>query len=209
MKKAVVVDFDLTLVKVNSFELFYKELAKYTLKKRRLGLLAFLVYQIIQRKSRLISHARLKRNTLLYLDNIDIEAFITSFTNLLMKFLAVDVVGTIDYYRNKGYGIFLSTAAPQLYIDSFLDKSKLVFDGVICSTKPEKGKEWKENLNENKKVMTIATLKKNDYCLSVLITDHRDDLPLLKIPKERNIVVRPTDKTIKKLKDEEIDYVLI
>ena len=206
MKKAVIVDFDLTLVKVNSFELFYKELAKYFIQSLHINYFVFLLYLILLRKTRLITHATLKKKTLFFIENVDINSFISIFIEKLSTFLDYDVVDYIHKYRCEGYVCYLCTAAPEMYIIPFLKNTKLEFDEVICSAQPQKDLEWKENLGNAKKESTMKALKKRGETLAVLLTDHRDDMPLLKIRKEKNILIHPSIHTIEEVEKEHIEY---
>lgn len=209
MKKAVVVDFDLTLVSVNSFELFYKHLAIYSLGSFRLFLFAFLAYHIALRKLRLITHAGLKVRTLLFLGNKKLDDFMPRFVALLQTRVSMDVVKQYEAYRQKGYSVCLCTAAPLLYIEPFLASSGLKFDDVVCSPQPVIGNVWEENLNERKKVTTMELMERRGEELAVFMTDHMDDLPLLLVTKEKNILVRPTAHSLDAIKSAGVQYELM
>lgn len=209
MKKAVVVDFDKTLVKVNSFELFYKELVRLSIRKYDLTLLLFLVFELVIRKARLITHAELKRRLLLFLNRKNLSNFIGEFVDTLYKTVENRVLEVSLEYKKKGYRIYLSTAAPELYVIPFLSKLKFEFDEVICSPIPNSSIEWKENLNENKKQNTLSLLASQGDELAVILTDHKDDLPLLRINKEKNILVHPNESSLQAVKLENIPYELL
>ena len=69
--------------------------------------------------------------------------------------------------------------------------------------------EWQENLNENKKQNTVSYLVRKGYELAVLITDHKDDLPLLRVKKEKNILVNPNEDSLQAIKLEQLPYELL
>ena len=209
MKKAVVVDFDKTLVNVNSFELFYKEMVRFSIRKYDLPLLWFLTYEIGIRKARIITHAELKRRLLVFINDKDLSRFLNEFVRTLCEHVNNDVLSISQKYKEEGYRIYLSTAAPELYVLPFLSKLKFAFDEVICSPMPIPNVEWQENLNENKKQNTVSCLVRKGDELAVLITDHKDDLPLLRIKKEKNILVNPNKDSLQVIKLEQIPYELL
>lgn len=199
MSKAVVVDFDLTLVKVNSFELFYKKLFVYGVTNLKVKLIAFLVFQIILRKTKLISHSELKRSVLIFLKNRDYKSFVDNFAIELNTKISDSVLSCITTYKNSGYNIYLCTAAPSLYISPFIRFCKFIFDGVISTPFPQKNGGWVENIRECKRNSILSLLEKKGDMLSIVITDHKDDIPLLQIDKEKNILVNPDKETLLEL----------
>lgn len=209
MKKAVIVDFDLTLVKVNSFEMFYKEQVLYSLREMRLIRFLFFLVNIVLRKVKIISHSELKKRVLGYLYTEDNSQFMSSFIKKLDSCIALDVLALCEDFKSKGFSVYLCTAAPSIYILPFLKSIPFKFDDVVCTPNYTRGANWTENLNVHKKESVESLLlQKNEY-LSVLITDHRDDLPLLKLQKNRNILVRPSKKTLNALEKENVKFELI
>lgn len=208
-RKAVVVDFDLTLIKVNSFELFYKELAIYVLRTYQLNTLTFLIWQIILRKIRFISHAELKKRLLEFLERHSMEDFILEFVRKLSTLVNHEVVDFYEKYRLEGYSICLCTAAPALYIEPFLAITGLRFDAAIYSPKPLLNQKWEENLSEKKKENTLSLMKERGEILAVLLTDHYDDLPLLLVKKEKNILVNPTMYSLETINAAGVKYDLL
>lgn len=196
MQKAIVVDFDGTLLMKNSFEEFYRQLAIYALSRGRLKLLSALCFGIVRRKLRLISHAELKRITLLRIVNEDISSFIESFAKRMQRWIDSRVVKELNDYVEKGYYAFLSTAAPLLYVQPIVDKTNLDIGEVLATGFPGND-DWRENCREEKARRTLERIQTHSQELAVLMTDHLDDLPLLKIPKERNVLVNPTEATIR------------
>lgn len=209
MQKAVIVDFDGTLVKINSFEKFFKQLFKYWIMNLKIGYSLYLLFLILIRKMKLIEHAELKKRTLQYVQNKDIKIFIEQFSKKLISDVNANVVEIIQNYRNEGYAIHLCTAAPKLYIEKFTSYFSFKFDEIVCTDSPTEEMDWKENLGEHKLYSTNILLHKRSEKLMVLLTDSYDDIPLLKIHKLKNIIVNPSEKTIKLLKKENIPFELI
>lgn len=209
MKKAIIVDFDLTFVNINSFEFFYKELISYTIKERYYKCIVKLLWLIIIRKLRIISHADLKRYTLNLCYSISYDHLISLFIEKLKTHINKKVLLLCEEYQRNNYSIYLCTAAPELYIKPFLQILNFRFNDFICTTKPIEGIAWKENISENKKQSIMKLLHDRSEILAILITDHYDDLPLLKIKKEKNILVNPTQKTIQLSKKNNIKFSIL
>lgn len=209
MKKAVIVDFDLTFVTVNSFEMFYKMQVLYSLSNLMLTRFLFFLWNILLRKAKIISHSELKKRVLAYLTTKDNSQFMSSFIEKLDSCIALDVLALCEDFKSKGYSVYLCTAAPSIYILPFLNSISFNFDDVVCTPNYIKGSNWTENLNvHKKKSVENLLLQKHEY-LSVLITDHRDDLPLLILQKDQNILVRPSKKTLNTMEQENVKYELI
>lgn len=205
MQKAIVVDFDGTLLMKNSFEEFYRQLAIYALSRGRLKLLGALCFGIVRRKLRLISHAELKRITLLRLVTEDISSFIESFAKRMQRWIDSRVVKELNDYVVKGYYAFLSTAAPLLYVQPIVDKANIDIGEILATGCPDNDN-WRENCREEKARRTLERIQTLRQGLAVLMTDHLDDLPLLKIPKERNVLVNPTEATLRAVSMHGIPY---
>ncbi len=209
MKKAVIVDFDGTFVSINSFEYFYKELTKCAIKTGNIALFAFLLYQITLRKLRLIEHCELKKRTLHYFFNSNLLYFIPDFVGKLRHYVNDSVFSLCRDYKSNGYAVHLCTAAPELYVKPFVDSFDVKFDDVICTPNPSDMLNWKENLLERKKETTLELLSKRDEVLSILITDHHNDLPLLLLEKEKNLLINPSSKTISVLEESNVSFEIL
>lgn len=202
MKNAIVVDLDGTLLKINTFVHYIKFVCKKALRRGNVIIVGRIVLLVILRKVRLISsHEKLKKKILTcsigYFDDNEMEEL----AFLLYEYENCEVVSIIEQYRNKGYLTVLSTAAPSIYAEIIGRHYK--FD-YVCSTKLPKGKYWQENVNEQKKLNTLKLLKDNSLVLSVFITDHYDDLPLLLVEKETNYIVNPSEKSKRIIKENRI-----
>ena len=206
MRKAVIVDFDGTFVSINSFEFFYKELAICALKEKNIYLFAFLFKQILLRKLRIIKHCELKKRTLHYFFENKLDAFVPTFVNKLHSYVNERVLSVCKDYKQNGYAVHLCTAAPELYVKPFFDSFEVKFDDVICTPNPHEDYDWKENLLDRKKETTMELLSQRDELLSVLITDHHNDLPLLSVSKEKNLLINPSAKTVSILKKNQIPF---
>ena len=194
MKGAVVVDFDGTLITKNSFEEFYKFLGAWALLHFDIPLMVFLVWQILFRKSKRISHEELKRRLLSRICNYpNVNHIVSVFIKRLSGFVDMKVLALVKDYVRMGYIPVLSSAAPALYVMPFTRCYHDFFVHVLATENPT-GDGWKENIGEAKAARTMAKLRDLGLNLAVLITDSSDDLPLLRIGKEKNWLVRPSER---------------
>lgn len=207
MKQTVVVDLDGTLFCTNTFKHYIVYVSKMALMKLDVFLVLKLFLFVFLRKCRLItSHEQLKKkilkNTIKYSDEVSMRKFVDK----LMQFENKQVISMIERYRAKGYCTILSTAAPDCYAK--IVAYNYAFE-KCCSTNMNVNSEWRENVQEKKKENTLSCLSSINGVLSVMITDHYDDVPLLAMPKECNYVFSPTQKTKKKLEEMHIRYTII
>lgn len=194
MRKAVVVDLDGTLISINTFKVYIEYACKVAFRNGRLDICVLLIWNVLLRKSRLISHEVMKYHILRATNGLMTRKRLEILVDRLLLSISQDVINLCYRYREKGYFILLSTAAPESY--ATLISEKLSLDGVCATAIPKRRTGWKENVRNIKCENTISYLKNRDLSLDILITDHYDDLPLLDIHKERNILVRPSKKTI-------------
>lgn len=203
---AVVVDFDGTLVSANSFEAFLKWVLSMAIKEFFLWTLFNLLIVIIYRKLRLISHKELKRRTMLLYEQSKLPNRLDKFIGVLVRYVNGDVIKLVSDYRERGHFVVVSTAAPRFYVERLFDRISFHADELIATEFPVDDK-WVENIREVKKEQTLKVLGDKDMRLSVLITDHYDDFPLLQFYKDLNILVSPSQKTKAMLNHNGVEYI--
>lgn len=207
MRKTVIVDLDGTLFNTNTFVHYIIFVGKCALKKLDILTVCSLFLFVTLRKVRIIStHELMKYYVLKCSLKYAQPEKMQKLVDKLIKFENTTVVELMNNYRLKGYSMMLSTAAPVAYAQ--IVASRYGFD-CFCASEMPSLKDWKENVNEQKKENTMNVLKKTNGELSVLLTDHYDDIPLLSIPKEENYLVNPKPKTEQKLKEKNITYRLL
>jgi len=205
MRKAVIVDFDGTLVDVNSFEEFCKRLFRHWLTGAGIPQAMYLAYLAAIRKMRLIEHAEMKRRVLLYAKERNAGQFAKRFAAHLCAKVNTKVVEIIQGYRNNGYAVLLCTAAPELYMEEFASVFNFGFDDMVCTETPCKDRVWRENSGIHKLETTRQVLQKRHEELAVLLTDSLDDMPLLCVEKEKNYWVNRSEHTAGRLEDAGIE----
>lgn len=207
MRKAVVVDLDGTLVDINTFKAYIEYNFKVALRKGRIDVCARLFLNVLLRKIRWISHDVMKYHILCATNGLMTRKKLDILVDKLLLSLNQDVINLCFRYMREGYYVLLSTAAPENYASILSERLSL--DGVCATAIPNKKQEWNENVKSIKCENTISYLKDKGLSLDILITDHYDDLPLLNIHKERNILVRPYNKTIEHLNNKGIPYEIL
>lgn len=198
MRKALAIDLDGTLLSTNTFRDYLSYCGSAALHHFRFGICLSILWWVILRKLRLISHSRMKE---VLLDRT--AAFMTqqgrldNFVEKEMTYLDTRVQQIMEPYRNRGYLLILSTAAPAFYAHSI---AEFLHIDLCCGTPlPSEvviGK-WQECVGEHKVVALTRLLQVHKAELDVVITDHSDDLPLLNYNTSgRNIVVGASPKAL-------------
>lgn len=209
MKRAAVIDLDQTLLSVNTFKHYIMFVAKEALRVCRLDIVILLTWWVMLRKIRCITHEMMKLHILNCSEQFMNLSRLEIFVNEIIAFLNNNVYDTVEKYRQFGYYICLSSAAPISYVS--LIAKHFHFDGYLGTLMPSntEHKEWKENVRDEKCRNTQIYLREHNAEIDILMTDHYDDLPLLKVPKTQNIIVSPTEKTIRRLQKCGIVYDLL
>jgi len=208
MRKGIVIDLDGSLIKTNTFQKYIVFVTKKVIRVFRFDIAIALFYWVALRKCRCITHEKMKyhvlRRTLFFMNSSRLEKFV----DWLMSDINICVKNVLEVKRAQGYYICLSTAAPESYVRIISDR--LGFEGFCASSIPvNRGEVWYENVREMKKNNTLNFLKERDIKMSILITDHYDDLPLLYERKEYNYLVNPSLKTLKSCRAAGIKFELL
>lgn len=207
MNKAIVIDLDGTLLKTNTFISFLFFICCQALKRGDVICIGRLFVMVFLRKVRLISsHEIFKKHVLLisrrYLDGYRMEKM----TLKLCRYENKNVTSILKKFKAMGYSTVLSSAAPSVYAEVI---GRIYHFDFVCATELPYDKNWRENVNDQKKKNTLALLKKNSLILNVFVTDHYDDLPLLLIDKDENYVVNPTEKTKRIIEENHVKCIYI
>lgn len=179
MKPAIIIDLDGTLLRTNTFSDYILYSCCQSLRSFRLDLVFLLLLFSFLRKLRIITHARMKylilRHTTTFMQQHDrLQSFVTkelSHENPI-------VVSRLHHYASQSYLTVLATAAPSLYAD--LIATHYHFDHCLATppaTIPYS--QWHENKQQEKLHNVQKTLTSANAEISVVITDHSDDQPLL------------------------------
>lgn len=209
MQKTVVVDLDGTLLAINTFKSYIGFVGKLACQKGRLDIAFILTFWVGLRKCRWITHERMKYHILKCSEHFMNKNRLDRFVDTIMPFLNKKVYENALAYRRQDYWLCLSTAAPVNYAS--LIAQRLSLDSVCATPIPSRTglKTWKENVKEVKCKNTLQHLSLHALQLNVLMTDHYDDMPLLMVPKEVNLLVHPSSKTLDMANQHHIIYTII
>ncbi len=210
-KQAIVIDFDGTFIKINSFELFVKYILLYSVTHFNLRIFIFLFIEVLKRKLRLESHKEMKKNILYFLDKKIDKKILSIFIIKLKNSVNNKVLEILKKKKEEGFIIILSSAAPEFYLNLFIQHFTHLFDFSLSTPTPKSYRDlsWFENIGITKCEHTIKLLQKNNLNFSIFMTDHYDDIPLLEIEKFKNIIVNPSEHTINKLQERNINYYIL
>lgn len=198
-KGCVVVDLDNTLLRCNSTKKLSFFLVGKLIAGWRFNDLGQVGFALIKRKLGLIPHRILKHTILksarknFSADDIDL------FAQKLIGELNETVCGIISDYTDCR--VLIATAATDMFMQAFVKKLPFKAD-FSASAYTDDAEKYVDNLGRQKLKSVEEYLNEKDCVLTTFITDHRDDLPLLKHNKGRNFLVKPSKKTLKVLRKE-------
>ncbi len=188
-KKVLIVDLDGTLYSINTFHYFIKYLVRFSIVTINILLLLRLVKAMILRVLGVIEHSKMKFIILKAIQNnqkINYNAFVDSIVNYKNQ---------LPQLENSSFDIkVLATAAPSCYA-TIIAKNE-GFTSCLATNFTETSYHQNfENVREVKKQNVLGYLKtKGVLDVHTIITDHYDDLPLIKISKQV-ILVNPNKET--------------
>ena len=204
MTPAIVIDLDETLVTVNTFHHFMKFTAFSVAKRLHLFALLRIGVAAMLRAVRVSPHSAMKHTVMkiatLYLSKAQLLHFavtISSFSNPTVALLINDA-------HCRHAKVILASAAPALYASIIASLSGC--DHCIATEMPKQMK-LLECRNEQKRSRVCAYLDNENLALEAVVTDHYDDIPLIKeclLRGGKAILVAPDKRTTDKLKQQGI-----
>ncbi len=191
----LIVDLDGTLIRGNTFHWFIKFAFLYYLKRFSFKSILILIL-VWLRIMRVISHSILKYYILLTTNGFPKKS-LREFSKIVIKQINPIV---LNHFSNYNGIRCLSTAAPENYA-AFIGRL-LKFDFVLATNSNDlRRRKWVENIGENKKISLLSHIEENNlsFNLDTLITDHFDDIPLMRI-FDKVILINPSEDTIQRIK---------
>jgi len=200
-KTIIVIDLDGTFVNVNTFHKWMKFVFFEALKKFHFISVIQILKIVFLRYLKYIDHSEMKYSILKISENITSEKQIITFVRSLNTYVNHTILKTM---KDELSITILATAAPILYAQTI--KEIYQFDYVIATGNTDEI-EWKENIREEKKTNLISLLEKYSLGnqISILYTDHHDDLPLMKF-SDLTYLVNASNETIKLTLDANIKF---
>lgn len=189
-----VVDLDGTYIKGNTLKIYLKCGIRYFIENNKYRDLCKVLVGVGKRKLRLLTHLEMKNIIMrtLYPYNENLTGI---FVNYVTGRINSKVNSFIDGRKAQGHCILLATAAPDLYVQA-------IWDGFFVAT--VYCVESQGCLAECRGIEKLKRVRKwladNNCKLDTIITDHKDDFPLLEANRNgTNILVNPSQTTIRYL----------
>lgn len=198
--KVLVVDLDGTLFKINTFHYFIRYLLLYSINKFNIILLFKIAGVIVFRILKIITHAKMKYfilNTISAKTDINYNQFVNKISFKKRE---------IDLLKDNSFDVkILATAAPLCYAGIIAENEG--FHICLGTNFPvTRFNNEFENIKEIKKNRVVNYLAKEGVSeIDTFITDHIDDLPLMKIAKQ-NTIVAPSNYLKALLKKNQISF---
>lgn len=187
MKRIVAVDMDGTLVAGNTWRFFASMMLRRSLARFQLRRLWRLTAAIVARRRGRLSHAELKYRFMLESHALP-ERCTRRFAECMSRRFNPEVMALIERERAKGAIILLATAAAGEYASLIAGCADI--EHVVATPEAVAGVEYVETRGEHKADETEAFARRAGGEVTMVVTDHPDDLPLFRrFPKARHIML--------------------
>lgn len=174
------VDLDGTLLAGNSLHAYIRS----GFRCGGIGVKLRLAAILALRRLKLISHLTMKRRALAAI--CPGERLRSDFVSRVRPLVRPEVMSLIERHRAAGGAVLLATAAAGGYVS-------WIWEGDFVATDPAARVECR---GEEKLRRVLAFAGSRGLRLGVVVTDHPDDLPLLRHPGTRRILVAPKDPAL-------------
>ncbi|MDE6121147.1 MAG: haloacid dehalogenase-like hydrolase, partial [Muribaculaceae bacterium] len=191
-RKIAVFDLDGTVYAGPSLRRYFMFGARKLLMRGRIGEgMAILVRFAAWKFAGIMSHQAMKHANCVCLEKHLTEKDINIFTETLASGTNADVMRLMHHYRNQGCLTVLATASPESYCIPLA--RRLGFDMCTATVTTASPDAYTENRGETK----LKSIRRIGGTISAVVTDHSDDLPLLKADTDGdNWLVRPSGHTL-------------
>lgn len=151
---------------------------------------------VLKRKAQLSSHTEMKHSIVGTAIQTLSQSEINRFAEILFDDLNPEVVNRLEIFASKGMQILLATAAADFFLPAFTGLLKNFTIDFIGTPYKSVVTEFVENKGDVKLSCVKNYLKSHNLQLQAFITDHIDDLPLLRYNLGENILVNPSKPTV-------------
>lgn len=167
----MIIDLDGTYIQGNTLHLYLRCALDYHLRHLHLFRLCGMLWHLGRRRLGLITHAEMKFRCLALAGRA--EALLNDFEAEAAPLVHPKVESLRRDYEQLGGLTLLATAAPDFYVPR-------VWDGDYVATRMEDNPRMRECRGEEKLRCVEDWLEAHRARIAVVITDHPDDLPLLR-----------------------------
>lgn len=183
------VDLDGTLMKGNTWHFFARMMLRKALRKCRPLLFIRLNHRLWLRKRRRIAHADVKQFFARHSSRLLSEDEFKEFAKEMATHFNPEVLKLIEEARNAGALIVLATAAAGEYAPYVAKEADI--RECICTPPAQQGKEYVECRGEIKADEAQALASRYGLPVSLVVTDHPDDMPLFRrFPEARHVLIK-------------------
>lgn len=198
-RKGIVVDLDGTLVRGNTLHLLMRWLAGH----HPVGAAPGLLWAACRRVAGVDSHVEMKGRVLAIarcsMTPSEVERFARSLVPQVNQAVLI-------LMRKYDYTI-LATAAPDFYACAIA--RMLGCDACVSSNLEQVIRDGREMRGECKRDSVEALASQEDVEVAAVVTDHKDDLPLLRLPDVSRFLVNPAHELCLTLDSESLPYDVI
>lgn len=192
--KIMVCDFDGTLIQSNSFPVWMLSLVRGFWKERKFLAGAHVIALILFRKLGLIGHREFKERSIVLAEHLEND-YVSEKLSRMVNPSVLDLFNAFEGVR------VISSAAPVSYLESTVkrigaDASRIFGSGFVSG-------EFFENYSENK-VRSLKNAYGDDLEIT-LVTDHHEDLPLMKIAS-KTYLVSPSEETLRVVSENQVEF---
>lgn len=185
----MVVDLDGTLVGGNTLHIYITCGLKRLLRRGRIIKTASIAGLLTLRAVHAISHRTMKFGALKHIDKSD-KRLKDMFESRVGKRVNIKVMALIDQWCGDGNQILLATAAPEIYVP-------WIWHNDFLATPVEHNPERIEMRADVKADAVRVYAAANKCNIDTIVTDHHDDLPLMKLARGSVYLVRPSAATMR------------
>ena len=185
------VDLDGTLVNGNTLKMYIRCGLERLVRRCRYGRVLRIAGWMALRRLRVVSHARMKFAILPLIDSTD-PLLRAQFTMAVSNTLNRSVVRLIDDWRRDGAPVLLATAAADTYVP-------WIWMGPYVATAMTDNPDHVEMRGERKAQAVTDYAAAHGCEVAIALTDHMDDLPLMRICTKGVMLVGATDRLVRRV----------
>jgi phosphoserine phosphatase len=185
----VVVDLDGTLIPGNSFHAWLFYLGRWAVLSAHPMIALRLARLCLRRGTGSVTHSDLKHGVLLLSSAVP-AARVEEFSRRLARTVRPSVKALVRDAAHDGRAVVLATAAPAIYLGAV--SAEIEATTTVGTPSPGVGP-WRETKGEAKLARVLAEFGPQ-AAIDLVITDHHDDLPLVR-HSARALIVNPSPES--------------
>lgn len=206
--ECAVVDVDGTVIRGNSMREMMRFMLTDGVASGNLPVAAKVARHLLLRRLRVITHREMKHPIhLLALSFMADSDRMRRFMARLMTKIHPGVMSLLTDLKRRGVKLLLATAAPDIYVAALAEA--LGADGYTATPHASTLEGYIENRGEEKLVRAQRYAADRGWRIGCVVTDHKDDMPLLLLQGVRRVLVAPDSALCHHLREAHLDYEVI